>query len=171
MISLLEAQASSEIENIVITTDRLFQFAQEPLYAQADPATKEALRYRSAMYQGYQGLKSAPLTTRTAVDVCRAIKAVDIDISKGLGTELMNDSTGQIVYTPPQGERVIRDLLSDWERFLHNCDDIDPLIRMAVMHYHLKQFIHLLTVMAEPDEYLTCFFSLSKACWTCLFCI
>lgn len=137
-IPLLEAQASSEIENIVTTTDRLFQFAQEPLHAQADPATKEALRYRSAMYQGYQGLKSAPLTTRTAVDVCRAIKAIDMDIRKVPGIALMNDSTGQIVYTPPQGERVIRDLLSDWESFLHNCDDIDPLIRMAVMHYQFE---------------------------------
>jgi Fic family protein len=42
-IPLLEARASSEIENIVTTTDRLFQFAQPDREALADPATKEAL--------------------------------------------------------------------------------------------------------------------------------
>ncbi len=42
-IPLLEAKDSSEIENIVTTTDRLFQFAQGS-ENQADVATKEALR-------------------------------------------------------------------------------------------------------------------------------
>lgn len=46
-LPLLEAQASSEIENIVTTTDSLFQFRE--LHAQADPATKEALRYSHAL--------------------------------------------------------------------------------------------------------------------------
>ena len=41
-LPLLEAQASSEIENIVTTTDRLLEFRQAD--EQADPATKEALR-------------------------------------------------------------------------------------------------------------------------------
>src|SRR6185436_12415495 len=42
-IPLLEAQASSEIENIVTTTDALFRYAQiDP--ERADAATKEALR-------------------------------------------------------------------------------------------------------------------------------
>ncbi len=49
LIPILEAQASSEIENIVTTTDRLFRFAKEA--ANADPATKEALRYRTALRQ------------------------------------------------------------------------------------------------------------------------
>ncbi len=47
-LPLLEAQASSEIENIVTTTDRLFQFRQANEQA-ADPATKEALRYSHAL--------------------------------------------------------------------------------------------------------------------------
>ena len=45
-IPLLEARASSEIENIVTTADRLFRFMQNDDDRQADPATKEALRYR-----------------------------------------------------------------------------------------------------------------------------
>jgi hypothetical protein len=37
-LPLLEAQASSEIENIVTTTDRLFQY--QSAGEQADPATR-----------------------------------------------------------------------------------------------------------------------------------
>src|SRR5258708_10442729 len=46
-LPLLEARASSEIENIVTTTDRLFQFQKTT--ANADPMTKEALRYCHAL--------------------------------------------------------------------------------------------------------------------------
>ncbi|MGO0577012.1 Fic/DOC family N-terminal domain-containing protein [Ornithinimicrobium panacihumi] len=43
---LLEAQASSEIENIVTTADELFKHADS---GGGDHATKEALRYRAAL--------------------------------------------------------------------------------------------------------------------------
>ena len=79
-IPLLEARASSEIENIVTTTDRLFRFAQDDREGLADPATKEALRYRTALYRGFQSLKKRPLTTATAVEVCRTIKGVSLDV-------------------------------------------------------------------------------------------
>lgn len=49
-LPLLESQASSEIENIVTTSDQLFRFSQ--ISEQADPATKEALRYRTALFEG-----------------------------------------------------------------------------------------------------------------------
>jgi Fic family protein len=137
-IPLLEAQASSEIENIVTTTDRLFRYAHDANQTQADPATKEALRYRTALHQGFRSLTERPLTTTTAVTVCRTIKGVDMDIRKVPGTALVNDTTQRIIYTPPQGEARIRDLLSNWERFLHDHQDIDPLIRMAVMHYQFE---------------------------------
>ena len=53
-LPLLEARASSEIENIVTTTDKLFRFRS--LDAQADPATKEALRYGVALLEGCSSL-------------------------------------------------------------------------------------------------------------------
>ena len=99
-LSLLEAQASSEIENIVTTTDQLFQHAQG--HDNADPATKEALRYRTALQRGYQSLKDRPLCTATAVDVCRTLKGVDMDIRRTPGTQLINDRTGEVIYTEPK---------------------------------------------------------------------
>lgn len=137
-IPLLEAKDSSEIENIVTTTDKLFQHAHTDGHGQADPATKEALRYRSALYRGYMSLKERPICTATAVEICRTLKAVDMDIRKTPGTKLQNDRTGEVIYTPPEGEALLRDMLANWERFIHNEVDIDPLIRMAVAHYQFE---------------------------------
>jgi Fic family protein len=137
LIPLLEAKDSSEIENIVTTSDRLFQFAQEE--AMADAATKEALRYRTALYNGYIELARTPLCTNTAVKVCSTIKGVQMDIRKIPGTTLTNQTTHEVIYTPPQGEKHLRDLLTNWEQFLHNNQDgIDPLIKMAVSHYQFE---------------------------------
>jgi Fic family protein len=136
-LPLLEAKDSSEIENIVTTADQLFQYAQGGDNL-ANAATKEALRYRTALYAGYQSLAARPLCTATAVEVCRTIKATDLDIRRTPGTQLMNDRTGEVIYTPPEGEACLRDLLANWERFLHNQTDLDPLVRMAVGHYQFE---------------------------------
>ncbi|WP_352965773.1 Fic/DOC family N-terminal domain-containing protein [Mesorhizobium sp. M1393] len=136
-IPLLEAQASSEIENIVTTTDRLFRFANEAGNL-ADAATKEALRYRTALNQGFRTLQERPVTTSTAVAVCRTIKGVELDIRSTPGTALVNQATGAVVYTPPEGQNLLRDKLANWERYIHEAEDIDPLIRLAVMHYQFE---------------------------------
>ncbi len=135
-IPLLEAQASSEIENIVTTSDALFRFAQDE--HAADALTKEALSYRAALREGYESLATRPLSTATAVLVCSRIKNRDMDIRRVPGTALTNAATGEVVYTPPEGEALLRDKLADWERFIHNATDIDPLIRMAIAHYQLE---------------------------------
>ena len=135
-LPLLEAQASSEIENIVTTTDRLFQFRQ--LDEQADPATKEALRYGRALSEGFRSLERHPLSTRTAEQICSQIKGVEMAVRRVPGTALANDRTGEVIYTPPVGEERIRKLLSNWEKFLHHPSELDPLIRMAVAHYQFE---------------------------------
>ena len=135
-LPLLEARASSEIENIVTTADKLFQYLQAG--DSADPATKEALRHQRALLQGVRDLKGRPLATRTAETICTHIKGADMAVRKGAGTALTNAATGQVVYTPPEGENRIRGLLANWERFLHAEEEIDPLIRMAVAHYQFE---------------------------------
>jgi Fic family protein len=135
-IPLLEAKDSSEIENIVTTTDQLFQHVHGD--GSADHATKEALRYRSALHRGYKSLETRPLCTSTAVEICSTLKGANMDIRRTPGTQLANDRTGEVIYTPPEGEAHLRDLLANWERFLHNQTELDPLIRMAVGHYQFE---------------------------------
>jgi len=135
-LPLLEAQASSEIENIVTTTDRLFQYQQAD--GRADPATREALRHSSALMEGFRALKQTPLNTRTAEQVCTRIKGARMQVRQVPGTALANDRTGEVIYTPPVGEDVLRTKLANWERYLNEARDIDPLIRMAVGHYQFE---------------------------------
>lgn len=135
-LPLLEAQASSEIENIVTTTDRLFQFQNSG--ERADPATREALRHSSALLEGFRALKMRPLNTRTAEQVCTRIKGVEMQVRRVPGTTLANQATGEIIYTPPVGEDLLRTKLANWERYLHEAIDVDPLIRMAVGHYQFE---------------------------------
>lgn len=136
-IPLLEAQASSEIENIVTTTDALFKYAQIDS-ENADPATKEALRYRTALRLGVESLKMKPLSTSTAVGVCSTIKGRQMEIRRVPGTTLTNPAKNAVIYTPPAGEALLRKKLANWERFIHEQTEVDPLIRMAVAHYQFE---------------------------------
>ncbi len=133
-LPLLEARASSEIENIVTTTDKLFEFVDIP-DNRADPATKEALRYRRALFEGTRAVRSGPLTVATAVEICRRIKDSPLEIRANTGTNLKNRATGEVIYTPPQGQELIGEKLRNWEQFLHQGSELDPLIRMAIQHY------------------------------------
>ncbi|PKH01366.1 addiction module protein [Psychromonas sp. MB-3u-54] len=136
LIPMLEAKDSSKIENIVTTTDKLFQHSNED--STADSATKEALKYRTALREGFEHIQDYPLCTRTALEVCSTLKGGEMDVRKITGTAISNKAIGGVVYTPPVGESVIRDLLSNWEKFLHNDDDIDPLIKLAASHYQFE---------------------------------
>jgi len=135
-LPLLEAQASTEIENIVTTADRLFRHLNSE--GTADPATKEALRYRHALLESFEALDNRPLGTRTAETICTRIKDVEMSVRRVPGTALRNESTGKIIYTPPAAEERIRDMLANWERFLHQEADLDPLVRMAAGHYQFE---------------------------------
>ena len=113
---LQEAKASSEIENIVTTSDALFQ-AFTAKTKQTDPATKEVLRYREALWKGYNDLKDRPvLTTNLFIELVQTIKEHSGGIRRMPGTAVANAATGAVVYTPPEGETVIRDKLFNLSR-------------------------------------------------------
>ncbi|MGK9220405.1 MULTISPECIES: Fic family protein [unclassified Microbacterium] len=136
-ISLLEAQASSEIENIVTTTDDLFRYAHDPAAA-ASPDTKETLSYRAALFAGLEIIARRPLSASTAIEVCTTIHRREMDVRTLPGTYIGNPATHEAIYTPPVGEGVIRDKLSNWSEYLHRDDEIDPLVRMAISHYQFE---------------------------------
>jgi Fic family protein len=135
-LPLLEAGASSEIENIITTADQLFQHVNNEEHANA--ATREALRYGRALFEGFRALSAQPLTTRTAEIVCSRIKGVEMKVRKLPGTALSHQATKAVVYTPPEGEALLREKLANWERFMHEATELDPLIRMAVGHYQFE---------------------------------
>lgn len=136
-IPLLEAKASSEIENIVTTTDELFRLAADSEEI-ATPETKETLRYRSALFAGLQSLHDRPLTASVAVEVCTRIKGREMMVRELPGTYIGNPATKEARYTPPEGRAIIQQKLDSWEKFIHADNDLDSLIVMAAAHYQFE---------------------------------
>jgi Fic family protein len=136
-LGLQEAKLSSEIENIVTTNDALYRaFADEA--RDQDPTTKEVLRYNAALWLGYETIRRGrPLSTRLFEEVVQMLKSNNLSVRKLPGTKIANGYR-EVIYTPPEGEDTIRNLLSNLENFLYNYNDLDPLIKMAVMHYQFE---------------------------------
>ncbi|MEO8398535.1 MAG: Fic/DOC family N-terminal domain-containing protein [Ignavibacteriaceae bacterium] len=143
-IVLQEAKSSSAIENIVTTNDQLYK-ALAAKSKGKDPSAKEVVRYREALWDGFTELKNRKvLTTNLFIKIFQKIKDTDAGIRKTPGTKLIN-SKEEVIYTPPEGENIIRNLLSNLEKYIHDdTDNIDPLIKAAVIHYQFES-IHPFT--------------------------
>ena len=137
-IILKEARASSEIENIITTQDELYR-ALAVDDRQITPETKEVLNYRSAVWRGYRLLRETGLlTTRAIIVIQEELEGNTAGVRRLPGTVLRNDRTGEAVYTPPDEEATLLNLLRNLERYINEEDGVDPLIRMAVIHYQFE---------------------------------
>ena len=137
-VILKEASASSEIENIVTTQDRLYQ-ALSAKGIQIDLATKEVLRYREAALYGFQFIKRKEyLNTNAIIEIQKILEGNTSGIRKLPGTALRNSATGKVIYTPPDDHEAILKLMKNLEDYLNEKDDIPPLIKLAVQHYQFE---------------------------------
>ncbi len=137
-INLQEAQASSAIENIITTQDELFK-ASITEKKNENPATKEVMHYKNALWYGVEQIEKRPiLTTNLFIALVQIIKENQSAIRNAPGTQLKNPLTNTVVYTPPEGENVIREQLKNLEDFIHAEDTIDPLVKMAIIHYQFE---------------------------------
>lgn len=140
-LSLQEAKASSEIENIITTQDELFQaslFPENP----SSPAAKEVARYRDALRAGYALLteQQGLLTNNTIVSMFRILKRTDGGFRDTPGTALKNEASGKLVYIPPQDGTIVKECMGKLETFINDDDacDLDPLIKMAIIHHQFE---------------------------------
>lgn len=137
-VVLKEARASSEIENVITTQDKLYQ-ALSAKGAQIDAETKEVLRYREAMLYGFRFIqKKSFLSTNAIVEIQRILEENNAGIRKLPGTALRNAVNGKVIYTPPDNPETIKKLLRNYEVYLNDEDDISPLIKMAIQHYQFE---------------------------------
>ena len=137
-VMINEAKDSSAIENIITTHDDVYRAMSTAIGASS--AAKEVVSYRTALWFGYEQVKSREMiTTNMIVEIQSIIEKNRAGIRKLPGTFLMNERTGETVYTPPSGEEEIRELLSNLEKYINeDFDDIDPLIKLAVIHYQFE---------------------------------
>ncbi|MEY3557068.1 MAG: hypothetical protein RLZZ580_3126 [Cyanobacteriota bacterium] len=136
-IHLQEAKASSEIENIITTNDDLYQAVVADKKFD-NPATKEVISYKEAIWLGFSRLELQPfITTNLCIELVQCIKQNTAGIRTLPGTALSN-TQGEVIYTPPSGEQVIREKMANLETFINENDSIDPLIKMAISHYQFE---------------------------------
>ncbi|MBX7201532.1 MAG: Fic family protein [Bacteroidia bacterium] len=136
-IYLQEAKASSEVENIITTNDELYKSLVADRKVE-NSATKEVLRYKEALWLGLEQLKKKPfITTNLCISIVKCIKQNTASIRVTPGTTLSN-THGEVFYTPPSDEKVIRERLANLEKFVNKKERIDPLIKMALMHYQFE---------------------------------
>jgi Fic family protein len=137
-VILKEARASSEIENVITTQDKLYQ-ALSAKGMQSDPATKEVLRYREAALFGFRFIQQKGfLNTNAIISIQKILEENNAGIRKLPGTALRNASSNKVIYIPPDDHEVILKLMRNLENYINEQDDISPLIKMAVQHYQFE---------------------------------
>ena len=139
-LALQEAKYSSAIENIVTTQDELFR---EDLEASAAPyaAAKEVRDYVVALRVGFDLVRErCLLTSNDMIRIQETIEKNRAGFRTLPGTNLVNDRTGEVVYTPPQDRAAIVDLMDNLERFINDDGffDADPLVKLALIHYQFE---------------------------------
>lgn len=146
-ISLQEAKSSSEIENIFTTNDELYRAISDKVNEEnSNPATKEVLHYREALWSSYRELyEKETFTQDLIISIFQKIKKTNEGIRSPQSLVVIhrgnNDlKPGEIVYTPPRGKGIIEEKLENLVGYLNGtllCGD-DPLLKMAVAHYQFE---------------------------------
>jgi len=139
-LALREARESSAIENIISTFDEIYRSnLQNQTFASA--AAKEVHQYAKALIDGFELVKiHGLLTINTILQIQEIVEQNNAGFRKLPGTKLLNDLTGEIIYTPPQEYDIIVSLMNNLELFMNDDSmmDMDPLLKMAIIHYQFE---------------------------------
>lgn len=146
-IALQEAKTSTEIENIFTTEDELYKAISDTVKEEnADPATKEVLRYREALWTGYASMKgNSTLDIPLILHIFQQIKNTSTGIRPPqalvvIKRGLSESRSGEVIYTPPRGEGIIESLMDNLLDYLNDDEKYpaDPLFKMCIAHYQFE---------------------------------
>lgn len=133
---LKESIASSGVENINTT---MMNVLENQLFPEQEQRTedKEVLRYKSAIDEGLENLRKYSLSSRTIKQLHRMLLTNRPGEFRKIEVSVADSKTKEIIYTPPVSGK-INELLKNLEDFMNKEDDIDPLIKSAIMHYQFE---------------------------------
>lgn len=146
-IALQEAKASSAIENIFTTEDELYKAVSDTVQEKnANPATKEVLRYREALWEGYQRVKKKNnIDLESIIAIFQQIKNTSGSIRPAHSLTVIQRGqsefrSGEIIYTPPRGVGLVEQLMGNLLDYLNDekLSDTDPLLKMCIAHYQFE---------------------------------
>ncbi len=146
-LALQEAKTSTEIENIFTTEDELYKVISETYKeTKINPATKEVLKYREALWAGYKELQeSQTIDTNLIKQIFNQIKETNSGYRPPQAQVVIKRGesafrSGEIIYTPPRGEQLIERLMENLVEYLNNDEKYptDPLLKMCIAHYQFE---------------------------------
>lgn len=131
---LQEAKDSSTIENIFTTNDALYKAFSSNLTN--DASTREVLRYREALWNAFSKIKKpSDYSEKLAVEIFKTITDKKEEIRK---VQVYIGSSNHVVYTPPSPGKILKDKLDNWFDVAVHDKSVDPLIKMAILHYQFE---------------------------------
>lgn len=140
-LTLQEAKDSSAVENIVTTQDDLYRAGIDSDIQFINAATKEVLRYREAITEGFNLVRNNNILTLKNIKLVQEILEQNTaGFRTTPGTQLKRSTDGSVVYTPPQDGLVIKQYMQNLESFINddNSTQLDPLIKMAIIHHQFE---------------------------------
>lgn len=139
MYARKEAALSSEIEGTRATMSDAIR-AEVEMTSDLPPDVDRILHYIKAMNEGLRRLKSLPLSNRLIREVHKELLQGTSDAPGKTPGEFrasqnwIGGASPQTArFVPPPVEEMKR-ALSEWEKFLHEENDLTPLVKTALMH-------------------------------------
>jgi Fic family protein len=133
---LRESIASSSIENIHTTLVDVLQGQLFPEAERREP-DKEVIRYRDAIDWARRNVEKYSLSNRLILGVHKHLKVESAGDYRKQQNHIKNASTGETIYTPPVAA-AIPGLISDWEKFIHQNEALNPLLKCIIAHYQFE---------------------------------
>ncbi len=137
LILISESKDSSAIENIITTYDQIFKEIVSKNPSGGKP--KEVMNYKLAIEHGLRLIRENQfINTNIMIEIQERIEENKGGIRKLPGTVIINESTREILHTPPQNELLIRDYLGNLEKYINMESEYDALINMALIHFQFE---------------------------------
>lgn len=138
-LGIQEAKDSSEIENIITTHDELYK-DDIALTNAGNAAAKEVMRYRQALWIGFKSVQQTGLLLNQHILAMQSELELNAAGFRKLPGTVLKNSSGQVVYSPPQNAQEVIKLMRDLEAFINEPErfDVDPLIKMALIHHQFE---------------------------------
>lgn len=137
-----EAIRSSSLEGTYASAEELLLFELDPVESPASSREndwREVLNYAAAIRRGTELLEELPLSQRLIREMhavlLRNVRGRDRAPGEFRRTQVHIGADRRYVPPPPN---LMLDCLGDFERFLNDADNIDPLIRTFLAHYQFE---------------------------------
>jgi Fic family protein len=104
-------------------------------------ASKEVHNYAEALRWGFETVRQRGfLPNNHIIQMQATLEENDAGFRKVPGTELKNEQTGEIVYTPPQTHDEVVASMNNLEQFINDNElsDWDPMVKMAIIHHQFE---------------------------------